>query len=197
MVASGVLDRPVADLLRLGARSRLSMLITGPSGSGKTRLLAAIVRGLDAACRVVTVARHRQFRWPAVCKVELVTSEDASFSALIEAGARLEPALLVLDAVQPEDVAALSARLLRAEQGTLASLRPDAMSAVAARSADIVVRIDRVGDGPFRVMAVEDSVGNVVFGRDGARLVRGTGTPAFAATVHARGQGDALTQLLR
>jgi pilus assembly protein CpaF len=197
MIAGGLLDQPVADLLRLGARSRLNMLVTGPSGSGKTALLAAVARDLDAALRVVTVARHRQFRWPAASKIELVTSPEAPFTALVEAGARLEPGLLVLDAVQPGDVAALSGRLLRGETGTLASLGPDAMSSVLARSADLVVRIDRGSDGLFRVMAVEDSAGDAVFRRDGGTLVRGTGAPAFAATVQARGHGDALMQLLR
>jgi type IV secretory pathway ATPase VirB11/archaellum biosynthesis ATPase len=197
MVAGGLLDRAVADLLRLGARSRLNMLVIGPPGSGKTAVLAAVTRDLDAAVRVVTVARHRQFRWPASMKVELAVSPAAPFSTLIEAGDRLEPALLVLDAVQREDVAALSGRLLRGGSGTLASLAPDAMSAELARAADLVVRIDRVGDGPFRVVAVEDSLGAVVFRRDGDRLVRGTATPSFAAVVQARGHGDALAQLMR
>jgi type IV secretory pathway ATPase VirB11/archaellum biosynthesis ATPase len=173
------------------------MLIAGPSGSGNTAVLAAVTRDLDAALRVVTVARHRQFRWPAASKVELVASPAAPFATLIEAGSRLEPALLVLDAVQPEDVAALSGRLLRGEPGTLASLRPDAMSTELARAADLVVRFDRVNDGPCRVVAVEDSVGSVVFRHDGGKLVRGTGVPSFAATVRARGHGDALAQLLR
>jgi hypothetical protein len=126
-----------------------------------------------------------------------VTSSAAPFSSLIEAGARLEPGLLVLDSVQLEDVAAFSGRLLRGEPGTLASLRPDAMSAALARSADLIVRIDRGSDGPFRVMAVEDSAGDLVFRHDGGKLVRRTGAPAFAATVKARGHGDALMQLLR
>ena len=197
LVAGGAIDRPVAELLRLAARGRLNMLVTGPSGSGKTTLLAAAARDLDAALRVVTVARDRQFRWPAASKIELVTSPTAPFSALIEAGARLEPGLLVLDPVQAEDVAALSGRLLRGEPGTVTSLRPDAMSPVLARSADLVVRIDRGSDGPFRVMAVEDSIGSVVFRREGGKLVRGAGVPAFTETVQARGHGDALMQLLR
>ena len=57
----------------------------------------------------------------------------------------------------------MSGRLLRGEPGTLASLRPDAMSVVLARSADLVVRIDRGSDGPFRVMAVEDLDGGWFF----------------------------------
>jgi hypothetical protein len=47
------------------------------------------------------------------------------------------------------------------------------------------------------VMAVEDSAGDLVFRHDGGKLVRRTGAPAFAATVKARGHGDALMQLLR
>jgi Flp pilus assembly CpaF family ATPase len=197
LIASGLLDRTVADLLRLGARSRLNMLVTGPQGAGKTALLAAVAHDLDGAMRVVTVARHREFRWPVASKVELVTTGGVSFSALIEAGPRLEAAMLVLDAVQLEDVAALTERLLRGEPGTLASLRPDVMSAALARSADLVVRIDRGPDGLFRVMAVEDSAGSAVFRHDGSKLVRGAGVPVFAAAIQARGHGEALAELLR
>lgn len=197
LVASGMLDQPVADLLRLGARSLLNLVITGPSGSGKTALLAALVRDLDSVLRVVTVARHRQFRWPADAKIELVTSREATFAALMEAGARLEPQLLVLDSVHTEDVAALCERLLRGASGTLASLEPDAMAAVQAHSADLVVRIDRSGRGPFGVVAVEDSAGGVIFRREGGKLVSGTATPAFVAAVQDRGYGDALARLLR
>jgi pilus assembly protein CpaF len=196
LVIGGLLDPAVADLLRLGARSRLNMLAVGPSGSTRTALLAAVVRDLDAAVRVVTVAHHRQFRWSAASKVELTTSPETPFSALVEAGARLEPALLVLDSVQREDVPALSGWLRRGGSGMLASLAPDAMSAEVARAADLVVRIDRAGGGAFKVIAVEDSRGDAVFRHDGDRLVRGTTTPSFAAAVQARGHGDALAQLM-
>ena len=37
LVASGLLDRPTADLLRLGARSRLNMLVSGPSRQRQDR----------------------------------------------------------------------------------------------------------------------------------------------------------------
>jgi pilus assembly protein CpaF len=198
MIASGLLDQPIADLLRLGARSRLNMLVAGPSGSGKTALLAAVIRDLDAGLRIVTVAHHRQFRLPVASGIELVASSSAPFAMLIEAGAQLEPELLVLDSVQADDVTALSTRLRQSEAGTLASLRPEAMSAVLAQSADLIMRIDRVGGGPFRVVAVEDSAGNPVFRHDGIRLVRGTeALPAFAAAVRARGHGEVLAQLLR
>jgi Flp pilus assembly CpaF family ATPase len=186
LVANGLIDRPMAELLRLGARGRLNMLVTGPRGSGKTALLAAVVRDLDPAQRVVTVAGDRQFQWPMASKVELVASANAPFATLISAAARLEPGLLVLDGVQLEDVAALSERLLRGAPGTLAAVGPEVMSAALARSAELVVRIDRI-DGRFRVVAVEDAAGVPVFA--------GRGAPAFAATLQARGLGEGLARL--
>ncbi|MBN9088195.1 MAG: Flp pilus assembly complex ATPase component TadA [Reyranella sp.] len=185
LVTKGLLDRPTAKLLRLCARGRLNMLVSGPRGSGKTALLAALIRDLDPAQRVVTVAGHREFRWPMASKVELVASAEVPFATLISAAARLEPGLLVLDGVQLADVAALSERLLRGAPGTLATIEPEVMSAALARSAELVVRIDGV-DGTFRVVAVEDAAGVPAFaGR----------APAFAATLQARGLGESLAKL--
>ena len=94
--------------------SGLNMLVSGGAGSGKTALLAAIARDLDGVARVVSVARHRQFRWAAASKVELVVSPAAPYPALVVAAARLQPALLVLDSIGLADVPALSERLRRA-----------------------------------------------------------------------------------
>jgi hypothetical protein len=69
------------------------------------------------------------------------------------------------------------------------------MSAVLARSADLVVRIDRGSDGPFRMLVVKDSNGSVVFGHDGASTCAARASPDFAATLRARGDGGALVQL--
>jgi type IV secretory pathway ATPase VirB11/archaellum biosynthesis ATPase len=171
------------------------MLVTGPRGAGKTALLAALVRDLDPARRVVTVAPHRHFQWPMSSKVELVASSANPAAVLIAAAGRLEPAVLVLDAVQLEDVAALSERLLRGQPGTLAAIGPEVMSAALGRSADLVVRIEHGIDGLFRVVAVEDSAGVAAFKYENGKLVRGS-APAFAATLQARGHGEALAKLL-
>jgi type IV secretory pathway ATPase VirB11/archaellum biosynthesis ATPase len=197
LVSGGQLDQPMADLLRLGVRSRLNMLVTGPAGAGKTALLAAIARDVDAAQRVVTVARHRHFRSAVASKVELVASPMAPFASLIAAGARLEPALLVLDGVESEDVAALSNRLVRGESGILASIRPDTMPPELAQSVDFVARLGRGEDGRFGVTAIEDSAGSAIFRREGGKLSRETTAPALAAKVRLRGHGEALAQLLR
>lgn len=195
LVSRGLVDRPVAELLRLATRNRLNMLVTGPGDAGKTALLAALVRDLDAGLRVVTVAPHRQFQWPTPFKVELVASSATPMATLIAAAGRLEPTLLVLDALQLEDVSALAERLLRGQPGTLAAIGPDVMSVALGRSADLVVRIERAGDGSFSVGVVEDSAGAAIFKHQNGALVRGS-APAFAATLQARGQSEAFAKVL-
>jgi pilus assembly protein CpaF len=194
LVAAGALDQPVAELLRLAARGRLNMLVTGPQYCGKTALLAALVRDLEPSVRVVTVAAHRHFAWPMASKAELVAAPPVSIAKLIPPAAKLEPGLLVLDDVALQDVAALAERLLRGAPGTLAALASEAMSDALIRSVDLVARIDR-GDGVFRVVTVEDSTGAMVFRHENGKLERGTTTPAFAATLQARGHGAALGKL--
>jgi pilus assembly protein CpaF len=195
LVAAGAIDRPVAELLRLGARARLNMLVTGPRYCGKTALLVALVRDLEPSLRVVTVAAHRHFAWPLASKVELVAAPPASIAKLIPPAAKLEPGLLVLDGVTLPDVAALAERLLRGAPGTLAALGTEAMSDALVRSVDLVARIDRI-DGAFRVVTIEDSTGAMVFRHENGKLLRGTTTPAFAPSLQARGHGLALAKLL-
>lgn len=197
LLATGVVDRSMAELVRIAIRSHLGILVAGPPRSGKTAFLAGFARDLDDVGRVVTVARHRHFNWPVASKVELVTSPVAAYGPLVAAAARLEPALLVLDDVQPEDVAALAERLHRGGAGTLASLASAAVTPALAHAADLVVRLDRGHDGRFRVLAIEDRASVMVFHHDGRTLTRGTGQPAFAPTVQARGYGAALAELLR
>jgi type IV secretory pathway ATPase VirB11/archaellum biosynthesis ATPase len=194
LVASGAIDRPVAELLRLGARARLNMLVTGPRYCGKTALLVALVRDLEPSVRVVTVASHRHFAWPMASKVELV-AQPASIARLVPPAAKLEPGLLVLDGIALPDVAALAERLLRGAPGTVAAVEGEAMSDALVRSVDLVVRIDRVDDA-FRVVSVEDSGSAMVFRHENGKLVRGTTTPAFAPSLQTRGQGAALAKLL-
>jgi len=188
LVSVGMLDRRVAELLRLCVRNRLNVLVGGPAGSGKTVLLAALMRDLDSAQRIVTVANHRHFAAPA--RVELVAQAAAPVAVLIEAAARLDPGLLVLDGLPPEDVPALSARLRAGALGILAAAGREAIADLAP-AVDVVVRTDRL-DGRPRVVAVEDSAGAAAFLLEDDKLVRAK--PAFAATLQARGAGDSLAK---
>ena len=196
LIAAGMLDRPMADLLRIAVRSHLNALVVGPEGAGKTALLAAIARDLGGA-RVVTLARHREFRWPSASKVELVVPSDASFAALLAAGAELQPDLLIVDALRPGDAQALAELVARGGRGIVAAGEPQAMASALQAAVDLVVRLDRADDGLFRVVSMEDAAGTPVFIREEGRFHRRTMTPSFAGSVQKAGYGEALSSILR
>ncbi|MDP1840951.1 MAG: ATPase, T2SS/T4P/T4SS family [Reyranella sp.] len=203
LIASEMLDRPIAGLLRIAARCCLKVLVAGPEGSGKTALLAAIARDFGAA-RIVTVARHRSFNWPLPSKVELAVSSDAagaaSFAALLAAGVRLRPDLLLVDSVQAPDLpaleTALGAALSRGERASVVAI-PEAMAGVLESRVDLIVRLGRARDGLFHVVSVTDSSGGRLFGYENGRFQRGTATPSFAGRVQVAGYGEALSAALR
>ena len=196
LIAGGVLDRPMADLLRVAARSRLNALVIGPEGSGKTALLAALARDLGGA-RVVTLARHRAFGWPSASKVELVVPSEGSFATLLAAGAQLQPALLIVDPLRPGDAPALAELLSRGGRGTIAAGEPRAMAHALQAAVDLVIRLGRTRDGLFRVVSMEDSAGMRVFDDDEDGFHRRTMTPSFAGSVQKAGYGEALSSVLR
>lgn len=201
LIAAGVVDRAIADLLRMAARGRLGIAIVGPEGSGKTSLLAAIVRDAVSSRRVVSVARHRAFRWQAAGKVELVVPPGDSFGRLATAALQLRPDLLVVDPVDGGDLSTAAALAGRQGSGAVvavpASLVASSAASLAATLAvDVIVRLGRAGDGLFRVASVEDAAGAQLFAfRDGG--FRRTGNvPAFAAALQQAGYGDALASVL-
>jgi Flp pilus assembly CpaF family ATPase len=199
LVASELIDRRIAGLLRIAARTSLNVLVAGPEGSGKTALLAAIVRD-QSAMRIITLARHREFRWPSLDKVELVAlpgPDDPSYASLLAAAERLQPEMLVLDSVRVEEVLALVERLSRGGRGTFAVVESEALAAALARSFDIFVRLGRSHDGVFRALALEDATGAEVFVHDGGQFHCKTAQPSFAASVSAAGYGEALRGVLR
>ena len=196
LVAAGRLDRRMADLLRIATRSRLNMLVVGPERAGKTALLAALARDLGDA-RVVTLARHREFRWASAAKVELTASAQAPLATLLAAGVRLRPDLLVVDSLQPSDAAALGDLLAAGARGVVAAGEPQAMAGVPRQSVDVVVSVDRL-HGSFVVTSIEDATGAQLFAhQNGGGFLRRTATASFAGTVHKAGHGEALSSVLR
>lgn len=196
LIVADVLDRRMADLLRLGAHCRLNILVAGPPGSGKSALLAALVRDREEA-RVVTVARNRIFHRPAPSKVELVAVPGVTpLATLIGAGAGLQPDLLVVDSVELEDVPALVERLARS-RGTVAAVEPESLAFGLAQSVDVVLRLGRGRDGQYRVAAMLDGKGNALFVHEEGGFRRRSTTPSFGATVAGLGLGEALASILR
>jgi Flp pilus assembly CpaF family ATPase len=196
LVAGRWLDRRMADLLRIATRSRLNMLVVGPERAGKTALLAALARDLGDA-RVVTLARHRAFRWASTSKVELTTSPQAPLATLLAAGVRLRPDLLVVDSLQPSDAAALGDLLSAGARGVVAAGEPPAIAGVPRQSVDVVASVGRLR-GSSVMTSIEDATGAQLFAyQNGGGFLRRTATASFAGTVHKAGYGEALSSVLR
>jgi pilus assembly protein CpaF len=196
LITAGRLDRPMADLLRLATRSRLNVLVVGPEASGKTALLAAMARDLGDA-RVVTVARHREFRWPSASKVELTISPQASLASLLAAGAHLRPDLVVIDSVVPADAPSLAAVLSRGLRGIVAAGASSVLASAPREAVDLVVRLGPGGGGLFVVVSIEDASGAQVFAHEDGGFHRRTSVPSFAGAVQRAGYGEALSSVLR
>ena len=196
LIAAGRLDRPMADLLRLATRSRLNVLVVGPEGSGKTALLAAMARDLGDA-RVVTVARHREFRWASPSKVELVLSSQASLATLLAVGAQLRPDLLVVDSIRSADTSSFAEVLTRGLRGIVASGEPTAMASTPRQAIDLIVRLDAGHSGLFIVVSMEDATGSALFVHGDGRFHRRTAVPSFTGAVQRAGYGEALASVLR
>ena len=196
LVSAGVVNRPIADLLRMATRARLDILVVGPEGAGKTSMLAALLRDAAPTRRVLTLARHRDFRWPLAGKVEFVASTGkgpgASFGALASAALQFRPDLVLVDSVQADDGPALEKLLGRPGCGTVVALAPG----MPELPVDLVVRLGRAGDGLFRAVSLEDAAGAQLFVyRDGG-FHRGTAVPAFAEALQRAGYVDALRTVL-
>jgi pilus assembly protein CpaF len=196
LVAVRTLDRPMAELLRIAAWCRLNVFVVGAEGTGKTALLAALARDLSRA-RVVTLARHREFRWPQAAKVELVVPSDAAFAPLLAAGARLRPDLLIVDPVRQADAPALAELLSRSGRGIMAALEPHVMGGLSRPAVDLIIRLGRRDDGLLGVVGMEDSKGTPIFVHEAGRFHRRTTAPSFAGLVHQAGHGEALSRALR
>lgn len=197
LVAAGVVSRPIADLLRMAARGRLNVVIVGPEGAGKTALLAAILRDTAPSRRVVSLARHREFRWPAPGKIELVASSGheagAPFAVLAAAAEQFRPDLVVVDSVRGVDRPAVEKLLSRSVSGAVVAVEPEVAKDL---RVDVLVRLGRAGDGLFRAVSVEDAAGRQLFAFQDGGFHRRSTEPVFADALRQAGYGDALVSVL-
>lgn len=194
LVSAGRLGRPMADLLRIATRSRLNVLVVGPEGAGKTTLLAAMARDLGDA-RIVTLARHRAFRWPSASKVELVAT-DVSFASVLAGGVQLRPDLLAVDLMAP-DTSSFADLLSRGMRGVVAAGASTVLADLPRQAVDIVVRLALVRGGLSVVASMEDATGAPLFVHEDGECHRRTTAPSFAGNVQKAGYGEALASVLR
>lgn len=128
-VELGSLSRPMADLLRIAARSRLNILVSGGTGSGKTTLLNALSQHIARDERIITIEDAAELRLdqPFVIRLETrppsvegkgeVTQRDLLRNAL-----RMRPDRILLGEVRGAEALDMLQAMNTGHDGSLSTI---------------------------------------------------------------------------
>ena len=187
LIASEMLDRRDRRLLRIAVRCRLDVLIAGPAGFRARRrcwrrspAISAMRRGSSPWRAIASFAGRRRRRSNSWRRP--TGRATASLSALLAAGVRLRPDLLLVDSVRPSERGGAGARLCRVANGRRSPPCRRRKQARSRAGLDLVRSPGRTRDGLFRVVSVKDSSGARLFVHENGRFQRGTAQPAFAGS---------------
>ncbi|WBB96556.1 TadA family conjugal transfer-associated ATPase [Solwaraspora sp. WMMA2080] len=140
LVGNGMVDGPVAELLRAVVAGRLAYLITGGTGSGKTTLLNTLLGLVPADERIVMVEDAAELRpeHPHVVTLQARTANvegvgSVGLGALVRQALRMRPDRLVVGECRGAEVVDLLAALNTGHDGGAGTLHANAASDVPAR----------------------------------------------------------------
>jgi len=188
LVASGSLAAEARDLLEASVRARRSILISGGTGSGKTTLLNALSGYIGREERVVTIedAAELALRQPHVVRLETRPASvegrgEVAIRDLLRNALRMRPDRIVIGEVRGAEALDLLTALNTGHDGALSTVHAnspedalrrletlalmagvglphDAIREQVARGIEIVVHLERSGDGSRRVVEVAEVV---------------------------------------
>jgi pilus assembly protein CpaF len=186
LVALGTLTAAQREELAAAVGGRRSVLVSGGTGSGKTTLLNALSSFIDPAERVVTIedAAELRLQQPHVVRLEsrpagVEGRGEVSVRELLRNALRMRPDRIVIGEVRGPEALDLLTALNTGHDGALSTVHAnspaDALSrlqtlalmaglglphaAVAEqvrRGVDLVVQMERRGDGSRRVAVIEE-----------------------------------------
>ncbi len=184
LVGSGTLTPELRDLLAASVRERRSLIVSGGTGSGKTTLLNALSTFVDPAERVVTIedAAELALRQPHVVRLESRPASiegrgEVTIRDLLRNALRMRPDRIVIGEVRGAEAFDLLTALNTGHDGALSTVHANScedavrrletlalMAGVGlphaaireqlARGLDVIVHLERGGDGARRVVAV-------------------------------------------
>src|ERR1700726_4276981 len=189
MVQQQNLSPAVARLLEIAARSRLNMLISGGTGSGKTTLLNAVSQHIDCDERVITVedAVELRLQQPHVVQMETRPPNiegvgQVAQRELVRNALRMRPDRIIVGEVRGAEAFDMLQAMNTGHEGSLTTLHcnspRDALSRLEtlvlmagfdlpvrairtqiASAIDLIVHLDRFGDGSRRTTAITEIQG--------------------------------------
>lgn len=189
MVTQGSLSADMAEVLNVAVRCRVNILIAGAAGSGKTALLDAISELIDPRERIVTIEEAAELclRQPQV--VRLVGRPPSGARAgecgqqqLVKTALRMRPDRVVIGELRGGEASDLLVAISGGLDGMLGTLRastartalgrldrlvsaaePEApmhrSRSQVAEAVDLVVLLERCGDGLSRVIRIAETAG--------------------------------------
>ncbi|MDX6623591.1 MAG: pilus assembly protein CpaF [Solirubrobacterales bacterium] len=186
LVALGSLSEAERDQLAAAVRARRSILVSGGTGSGKTTLLNALSSFIEPAERVVTIedAAELRLQQPHVVRLESRPSGvegrgEVTIRDLLRNALRMRPDRIVVGEVRGPEALDLLTALNTGHDGALSTVHANSPAEALARlqtlalmaglglphaavveqvrrGIDLVVQMERRGDGSRRVAAIEE-----------------------------------------
>jgi pilus assembly protein CpaF len=188
LVARGTLSAARRELLAAAVAERRSILISGGTGSGKTTLLNALSGFISPAERVVTIedAAELRLRQPHVVRLEsrpagIEGRGEVTIRDLLRNALRMRPDRIVIGEVRGAEALDLLTALNTGHEGALSTLHAnspadalarletlalmadvglphEAIAAQVRRGIDLVVQLERRGDGSRVVTEIAEVV---------------------------------------
>ncbi len=186
LVELGTMDRVQLRALREAVEGRRSILVSGGTGSGKTTLLNALSSFVDPVERVVTIedAAELRLQQPHVVRLESRPSGvegrgEVTIRDLLRNALRMRPDRIVIGEVRGAEALDLLTALNTGHDGALSTVHANspadalarlqtlalmaglglphaAVAEQVRRGIDLVVQMERLGDGSRRVAAIEE-----------------------------------------
>ncbi len=189
MVKQGALSADMAEVLKVAVRCRLNVVIVGESGNGKTALLDAIAQSINPRERIVTIEETAELGLlqPQVARLVGRSScgagaDKAHAGLLVRTALRLRPDRVVLGELRESEANDLLTAMNRGLDGVLTTLQASSLRAALDRldaliaadqpglplrgsrarvveAVDLIVLLERHGDGRQRVTRISEVVG--------------------------------------
>lgn len=179
----------MANMLKIGGRCRLNILISGGTGSGKTTLLNAISQMIDPGERIVTIedAAELQLQQPHVVRLETRTANlegngEIAMRDLVKNALRMRPDRIILGEVRGSEAVDMLQAMNTGHEGSLGTIHANrprealtrlenmigmaginlpskAVRTQIASALDMIVQVTRMRDGIRRVTHIMEVIG--------------------------------------
>lgn len=189
MVANGNLSKPMANLLKIAAVSRLNILISGGTGSGKTTLLNAMSQLISPDERIVTIEDSAELRMqqPHIVRLESrppnIEGEGAvSIRDLVRNALRMRPDRIIVGEVRGDETMDMLQAMNTGHDGSMSTIHANRPREVITRlenmmlmsgiempirviraqvvgAIDLIIHTERMRDGIRRVTEIVEITG--------------------------------------